>query len=77
MGIYELLVTTERIRQLAHDRVSTWEIKKAGVEEGMLTLREDGWRKVLHGNTSTEEILRVTKGDRLVSDALRRKRLSA
>ena len=37
MGIYELLVTTNRIRQLAHDRVGTWALKQAAMEEGMLT----------------------------------------
>ena len=67
LGLYELLLTTERIRELAHDRASTWEIKKAGMEEGMRTLREDGWRKVLRGVTSVDEVLRITKGDRMIS----------
>jgi type II secretory ATPase GspE/PulE/Tfp pilus assembly ATPase PilB-like protein len=65
MGIYELLVTTERIRNLAHDRRSSWEIRKAGIEEGMRTLRQDGWRKVLEGKSSVEEVVRVTKSDRI------------
>jgi general secretion pathway protein E/type IV pilus assembly protein PilB len=65
VGIYELLVTTERIRNLAHDRSSSWEIHKAGVEEGMGTLRQDGWRKVLEGKSSVDELVRVTKSDRL------------
>lgn len=63
MGIYELLLTTDRIRQLAHDRASTWEITKAGVEEGMVSLRQDGWKKVLAGRTTIEEVARTTKGD--------------
>lgn len=67
LGLYELLLTTERIRELAHDRASTWEIKKAAMEEGMRTLREDGWRKVLRGVTSVDEVLRITKGDRMIS----------
>ncbi len=65
MGIYELLVANESIRQLAHDRASTWELKKAAVKDGMRTLRDDGWLKVIKGSTSMEEILRLTKGDRL------------
>jgi type II secretion system protein E len=65
MGIYELLVTDERVRVLAHDRASTWEIKKAAIEAGMATLRDDGWRKVLRGETSLDEVARITKGDRL------------
>ncbi len=64
MGIYELLVTTDDVRQLAHDRVSTWKLKAAAVKSGMRTLRDDGWCKALKGKTSVEEILRVTKGDR-------------
>jgi general secretion pathway protein E/type IV pilus assembly protein PilB len=63
LGIYELLVTTDRIRQLCHDRVGTWALKQAATEGGMLTLRQDGWIKVLNGRTSLEEVLRVTKGD--------------
>ena len=50
---------------MAHDGISTWEIKKAAKEEGMGSLRDDGWLKVLEGNTSVEEILRVTKGDKI------------
>jgi general secretion pathway protein E/type IV pilus assembly protein PilB len=64
VGIYELLETTERVRKLAHERGSTWEIRKAGIEDGMVTLRQDGWMKVLRGRTSVDEVMRVTKGDR-------------
>ncbi|MDE0935542.1 MAG: ATPase, T2SS/T4P/T4SS family [Mariniblastus sp.] len=64
LGIYELLVTTDDLRQMAHDRMSTWEIKKAAIGAGMKTLRDDGWRKVSQGDTSVEEVLRITKGDR-------------
>jgi general secretion pathway protein E len=66
MGIYELMVTTEDVRRLAHDNASTWEIKKAAVHSGMVTLRMDGWRKVVAGQTSVDEVMRVTKGDREV-----------
>jgi general secretion pathway protein E len=65
MGIYELLVTNEEIKTLAHDRVSTWEIKKAALNAGMRTLRHDAWDKAIAGNTSIDEVLRVTKGDRI------------
>ncbi len=63
-GIYELLVASERIRQLAHDRGSTWDINKAAIGDGMRTLRQDGWRRVVDGTTTIDEVLRVTKGDR-------------
>ncbi len=65
MGIYELLVTNEEIKSLAHDRVSTWAIKSAALKNGMRTLRMDAWDKAIEGRTSIEEVLRVTKGDRL------------
>jgi type II secretion system protein E len=61
IGLFELLVTTETIRQLAHDRATSWSIKQAAAKEGMYTLREDGWHKVLTGRTTVDEVLRVTK----------------
>jgi general secretion pathway protein E/type IV pilus assembly protein PilB len=64
-GIYELLVTTESIRQMAHDRVSSWEIRRAALAEGMKPLRLDAWDKTILGNTSVEEVARLTKGDRV------------
>ncbi len=64
-GIYELLATSEEVRQLAHDRASSFEIKKAALRHGMLTLRDDAFRKAIEGTTSMEEVLRATKGDSL------------
>ena len=63
LGLFELLVSTEEIRQLAHDRASTWAISRAAMDQGMRTLRQDGWRKVLDGRTTIDEVLRVTKAD--------------
>lgn len=63
LGIYELLITTNDIRQLAHDRVSSWKIVEAAAEQGMITLRQDGWRKVLNGVSSVEEVVRNAKAD--------------
>jgi len=65
MGIYELLVTTEAVRQIAHERASTWKLKQAAMADGMRTLRQDGWRKVLAGRTTVEEVVRVAKSDRI------------
>jgi general secretion pathway protein E len=64
-GIFELCVTTDAVRQLAHDRSSSWEIRQAARKDGMRTLREDAWLKVLCGLTTVDEVLRVTKSDRL------------
>jgi general secretion pathway protein E/type IV pilus assembly protein PilB len=64
-GIFELCVTTDAVRQLAHDRGSSWEIRNAARAAGMRTLREDAWLKVLNGVTTIGEVLRATKGDRI------------
>jgi general secretion pathway protein E/type IV pilus assembly protein PilB len=63
MGLYELMVTTNEIRQLAHDRASSWKIMQCSLELGMRSLRHDGWLKVLHGQTSIEEVVRAAKAD--------------
>jgi type II secretion system protein E len=63
MGIYELLVTGNEVRQLAHDRESSWKIKQAAVRNGMRTLRHDGFMKVINGLTSIEEVVRTAKAD--------------
>jgi type II secretion system protein E len=63
MGIYELLETNDEVRKLAHDKTGTDVIRKAAVSSGMKTLREDGWRKVIRGLTSVDEVLRVTKAE--------------
>ncbi len=63
VGIFELLVTTEKIRELAHQRSSSWNIAQAALQQGMRTLRQDGWRKVLAGKTTVDEVARVTKGN--------------
>ena len=65
MGIYELLVANDEIRQLALERTSSWQIRKKAVESGMRTLRMDAWDKVTAGDTSVDEVLRVTKGEAL------------
>ncbi|MDR1385346.1 MAG: Flp pilus assembly complex ATPase component TadA [Planctomycetaceae bacterium] len=64
-GIYELMVTTSKVRQLAGENATSWQIKKAAKADGMLTLRNDGWLNVLSGNTSVDEVLRVTKREML------------
>ena len=65
LGIYELLVNDDTLRELAQEGASAWEIKKTAVANGMKTLRDDGWLKVLAGETSIDEVLRITKGDRM------------
>ncbi len=63
MGIYELLVANDKIRDMAVQRVNATDIRKLALAEGMITLRVDGWRKVLMGKTTIDEVGRVTAGD--------------
>ncbi|MGV3607386.1 MAG: GspE/PulE family protein [Planctomycetaceae bacterium] len=63
LGIYELMVTSNEVRQLAQERTSSWKIVERAVQEGMITLRQDGWRKVLNGFTTVEEVTRAAKAD--------------
>ena len=62
-GIYEILVITDAIRQMIVDRASAADIKAHALEHGMHTLRMDGWRKVLNGTTTLEEVVRVSAED--------------
>jgi type IV pilus assembly protein PilB len=59
-GVYEVMAMSPRLRRLIMQNVGAAEIKDAAVEEGMLTLRMDGWLKILKGITTTEQILRET-----------------
>ncbi len=60
LGLYEVFVITPSITQLILDRASAEELRDRARKEGMLTLREDGVRKVERGITTIEEILRET-----------------
>src|SRR5262249_44037928 len=60
-GIYELLIVTEAIRPLVMNRANATAIAQAAMLNGMRTLRTDGWNKVKNGETTIEEILRVTQ----------------
>ncbi len=61
MGIYELLILNEAIRPLVMNRAPASTIAQRAMEEGMRTLRTDGWNKVRAGLTTLEEVLRVTQ----------------
>ena len=65
MGIYELLSTSEAIKNMTLERASSWDVRKQAVKDGMRTLRMDAWDKVIAGTTSVDEVLRVTKGEAL------------
>ena len=61
IGVFELLPVTDTISKLILERSPASEIEKKAKEEGMLTLKQDGYLKVLEGVTSIEEVLRVAQ----------------
>src|SRR5438477_500226 len=60
-GIFEILLVNDVIRPLILKRSSADIIKDASVQQGMRTLREDGWQKVRTGVTTVAEVVRVTQ----------------
>ncbi|MBT3192820.1 MAG: type II/IV secretion system protein, partial [Verrucomicrobia bacterium] len=60
-GIFEILPVTEPIQSHIIGRHSAGEVKQEALKEGMRTLRDDGWEKVLAGVTTIEEVLRATE----------------
>lgn len=60
-GIFELLVVTDELKQVIQGTDDVTSLRQWAVEHGMLTLRQDGWRKVQAGITTVEEVLRVTE----------------
>ncbi|MDO8704200.1 MAG: type II secretion system ATPase GspE, partial [Sulfuricaulis sp.] len=60
-GIYELLTVDDKLRSQVHDRASEGKIRDHARTLGMQTIREDGLRWVSKGETSLEEVLRVSR----------------
>jgi len=74
-GIYELLVVNETLRPMILGRAAATTIAAKAVENGMRTLRTDGWNKVKGGETTIEEVLRVTQIEEHI-DAMAEKGMS-
>jgi len=63
IGIFEVMPVTDRIRDLVLEKVPATVVKTRAREEGMRTMREDGFLKVGMGQTTIDEVLRVTQSD--------------
>jgi type IV pilus assembly protein PilB len=59
-GIYEVMIMTPRLRKAIMDEMGTDELRELARSEGMLTLREDGLKKVESGVTSLDEVIKET-----------------
>ena len=60
-GIYEIMMMNEPIKKLIMEKASSDIIKQTAVKMGMKTLRQDGWKNILAGVTTPEEVMRVTQ----------------
>ena len=60
-AIFELMVINENIREMIYRNASLNEIRQTAIEKnGMVTLREDGFRNIIKGITTVEEVVRTT-----------------
>ena len=59
-GLYEVMAMSPHLRKLILQNASGHEIRDAAVADGMLTLRMDGWVKVLKGIVTLEQVIRET-----------------
>ncbi len=64
IGLFEIFLINDVVRHLIFERVSAAVLRTKARELGMRTLREDGLRKVIAGQTTLEEVFRVTMGDK-------------
>jgi len=67
-AIYEICVVTEPLRKFIMQKKDGGELKQSAIAEGMETLRQDGWRRVANGNTTIEEVVRVTQTDEVMAE---------
>ena len=63
LGIHELLIIDDEVRNLIMRSADSSEIRRAAAAKGMTTLREDGADKIINGLTTIDEVLRVTQDD--------------
>jgi len=61
LGIYELMMMTARVRELAFQGAATQDIRKMAISQGMKTLFHDGIEKAMRGITTLEEVMRTAK----------------
>lgn len=61
IGIFEVLPATDKIAKLILQRADSGAVEKLALEEGMITMKQDGYLKALDGITTIEEVLRVAQ----------------
>jgi len=68
LAIYEICLVTEPLKRLIMKKADGGELKQCAIAQGMLTLRLDGWRRVVEGKTTIEEVVRVTQTDEVMAE---------
>jgi general secretion pathway protein E/type IV pilus assembly protein PilB len=68
LAIYEICLVSEPLKKLIMKKADGGELKQAAINQGMLTLRQDGWRRVVEGKTTIEEVVRVTQTDEVMAE---------
>ncbi|THJ18749.1 MAG: type II secretion system protein GspE [Nitrospira sp. CG24B] len=61
IGIFELMVLNDDIRRLIGGKADSTAIKHAAITNGMVTLKQEGAERVLQGQTTLEEVMRITQ----------------
>jgi type II secretory ATPase GspE/PulE/Tfp pilus assembly ATPase PilB-like protein len=61
MGIYEVLTNSQSIQKLIMSHATSDQIQQQAINEGMMTMQIDGLIKALRGETTIEEVLRVSR----------------
>ncbi|MBI3396842.1 type II/IV secretion system protein [Candidatus Woesebacteria bacterium] len=61
VGLFEVIPVTEKIGRLILERASAGDIEKVARDEGLITMKQDGYLKVVEGVTTIEEVLRVAQ----------------
>ncbi len=67
-AIYEICVVSDSLQRLIIRKATGAELKARAIADDMGTLRADGWRRVLRGQTTVEEVVRVTQADEALSE---------
>lgn len=63
MGVYELLKNDAEVKRLCVEGASSGVIREYGLAHNMLTLRNSGYQRVIEGDTTLDEIVRITRGE--------------
>jgi type IV pilus assembly protein PilB len=61
IAIYEVMPISEKISKLIIEKAAASDVQRLAMEEGMLTMKQDGYVKVLEGVTTLDEVVRVAQ----------------